>query len=85
MDPFRRGLSVRLSVCLSGSHTFLVVTHIYVSQSTHALLGMLLLCFTIFFGGYTLHMLSLQGWTIDISITSQGRNLFKLSQKITYV
>ena len=28
----------RLSVCLSGSHTFLVVTHSYVSQVTHAFL-----------------------------------------------
>ena len=34
-------LSVRLSVCLSGSRTFLVVTHSYVSQATHAFLGML--------------------------------------------
>ena len=35
----------RLSVCLSGSHTFLVVTHIYVSQATHAFIGMLPLCY----------------------------------------
>ena len=33
--------SVCLSVCLSGSHTFLVVKHSYVSQATHAFLGML--------------------------------------------
>ena len=33
-----------LCVCLSGSHTFLVVTHSYVSQATHAFLGMLPLC-----------------------------------------
>ena len=36
--------SVYLSVCLSGNHTFLVVTHSYVSQVTHAFLGMLPLC-----------------------------------------
>ena len=30
---------------LYGSHTFLVVTHSYVSQATHAFLGMLPLCF----------------------------------------
>ena len=41
-DNFVRRLSVRLfSVCLSGSHTFLVVTQSYVSQVTHAFLGML--------------------------------------------
>ena len=40
-DHFVRCLSVRLSVCLSGSHTFLVVTHSYVSQATPAFLGML--------------------------------------------
>ena len=34
----------RLSVRLSGSHTFLVVTHSYVSLVTHAFLGMLPLC-----------------------------------------
>ena len=39
-DHFVRRLSVRLS----GSHTFLVVTHSYVSQATHAFLGMLPLC-----------------------------------------
>ena len=46
-DHFVRRLSVRPSVCLclSGSHTFLVVTHSYVSQVTHAFLGMLPLCF----------------------------------------
>ena len=46
-DHFVRRLSVSLSDCLSGSHTFLVVTHSYVSQATHAFLaiGMLLLCF----------------------------------------
>ena len=32
------------SVCLSGSYAFLVVTHSYVSQATHAFLGMLPLC-----------------------------------------
>ena len=44
-DHFVRGLSVcvsvRLSVCLSSSHTFLVVTHSYVSKGTHAFFGML--------------------------------------------
>ena len=39
-------LSVSPSVCLSGSPTFLVVTHSYVSQATHAFLAMLPLCFT---------------------------------------
>ena len=43
-DHFVRRLSVRPSVCLLGSHTFLVVTHSYVSQATHAFLGMLPLC-----------------------------------------
>ena len=33
------------SSCLSGSHAFLVVTHSFVSQATHASLGMLPLCF----------------------------------------
>ena len=41
-------LSVHLSVCLSGSHTFLVVTHSYVSQATHTFLGMLPLCLSYF-------------------------------------
>ena len=36
-----------LSVGLSASHTFLVVTHSYVSQVTHAFLGMLPLCYKI--------------------------------------
>ena len=40
-DPFFWRLSVRLSVCLSGSHTFLVVTYSDVSQAMHAFLGML--------------------------------------------
>ena len=40
-DHFVQRLSVRPSVCLCGSHTFLVVTHSYVSQVTHAFLGML--------------------------------------------
>ena len=39
--------SVCVCVCLSGSNTFLVVTHSYVSQATHAFLGMLALCFHI--------------------------------------
>ena len=43
-DHFVRRLSVRLCVYLSGSHTFLVVTHSYVSQATHAFLGMQPLC-----------------------------------------
>ena len=47
-DHFVRRLSVRPSVyvsCLSGSHTFLVVTHSYISQATHAFHGMLPLFF----------------------------------------
>ena len=44
-DHFVRRLSVGLCVCLSGSHAFLVVTHRYVSKTTHAFLGMLPLCF----------------------------------------
>ena len=50
-DRFVRRLSVRLS----GSHTFLVVTHSYVSQATHAFLGMLPLCYNKlapFFGNF---------------------------------
>ena len=43
-DHFVRPLSVSLSVCLSGSHTFLVVMHSYVLQATYAFLGMLPLC-----------------------------------------
>ena len=37
-------LCVCVCVCLSSSRTFLVVTHSYVSQVTHAFLGMLPLC-----------------------------------------
>ena len=44
-DHFVRRLSVCPSVRLSGSHTFLVVRHSYVSQATHTFLGMLPLCF----------------------------------------
>ena len=40
-DHFVWHLSVRLSICLSGSHTFSVVMHSYVSQATHTFLGML--------------------------------------------
>ena len=36
-----------MCVCLSGSHTFLVVTHRYVSQATRASIGMLPLCLSI--------------------------------------
>ena len=43
-DHFVQLLSVPVSVCLSGSNTFLVVTHSYVSQATHAFLPMLQLC-----------------------------------------
>ena len=44
-DHFVRRLSACPSVRLSGSHTFLIVTHSYVSQATHAFLGMLPLCY----------------------------------------
>ena len=40
-DLFVRRLTVLPCVCLSRSHTFLVVTHSYVSQVTHAFLRML--------------------------------------------
>ena len=40
-----RDFARHLSVCLSGSLTFFVVTHSYVSQVTHAFLRMLPLCF----------------------------------------
>ena len=40
-DHSVRHLYVRPSVRPSGSHTFLVFTHSYVSQATHAFLGML--------------------------------------------
>ena len=43
-DNFVWRLSIRMSVCLSDSHNFLVVMHSYVSQATHAFLGMLPLC-----------------------------------------
>ena len=43
-DHFVRCLSVCACVCLSDSHTFLIVTHSCVSQATHAFLGMLPLC-----------------------------------------
>ena len=46
-DHFVRRLSVCVCVCLSDSHTFLIVTHSYVSQATHAFLGMLPLCWNI--------------------------------------
>ena len=46
-DHFVWRLSVCSSIYLSGSHTFLVVTHNYVSQATHAFLEMLPLCYTI--------------------------------------
>ena len=54
-------LSHSPSVCLSGSHTFLVITLSYISQATHAFLGMLpfwlliyLVSFTIL-GGASMH------------------------------
>ena len=47
-DHFVRHLSVCACVCLSDIYTFLIVTHSYVSQATHAFLGMLPLCFLIF-------------------------------------
>ena len=40
-DHFVRPLSFHSSVCLSFIHTFLVVTHSYVWQATHAFFGML--------------------------------------------
>ena len=43
-DHFVWRLSVRPCVCLSGSHTLLVVRHSLVSQATYAFLGMLPLC-----------------------------------------
>ena len=63
-----------MSVRLCGSHTFLVVTHSYVSHVTHAFLGMLPLCFLFCFvynfistfnsyGGFFLQI-----WTL-VSIT----------------
>ena len=39
------GICLSVRSCVSGSHTFLVVTHSYVLQVTHAFLGMLPLCF----------------------------------------
>ena len=50
-EHFVRRLFVRPSVCLSRSHTFLVVTHSFVSQATHEFIGMLPLCFV--FGSTT--------------------------------
>ena len=43
-DHYVRRLSVCVCVRLSGSHAFLVVMHSYVSQVTHAFLGILPLC-----------------------------------------
>ena len=37
-------VSIHVSVCLSSSLAFLIVTHSYVSQATHAFLRMLPLC-----------------------------------------
>ena len=54
-DHFVRRLSVCACVCLSDSHTFLIVTHSYVSQATHAFLGMLPLCFHLTFPGMQRH------------------------------
>ena len=51
-DHFVRRLSVCVSVCLSDSRTFLIVTHSYVSQATHAFLGMLPLCWICCRQGY---------------------------------
>ena len=61
-DHFVRRLSVHLSVCLSGSHTFLVVTHSYVSQATHAFLGMLPL-FQLIFCKFKTYNVWLSIWT----------------------
>ena len=46
-DHFVRCLSVcpSVCVCLTSSQTFLVVAHSYVSQATHAFLGMLPVCY----------------------------------------
>ena len=44
-DHFVWHLSLCPCVCLSGSHTFFVVTQSYISQATHSFLGMLSLCF----------------------------------------
>ena len=40
------------SICLSGSHTFLVVRHCYVSQATHIFLGMLPLYVHIYYAPF---------------------------------
>ena len=48
---------------LSGSHTFLVVTHSYVPQATHTFLGMLPLFFAICFRNYGYN------WCLWISVS----------------
>ena len=65
-DHFVGRLSVHLSVCpcvcLSGSHTFLVVMHSYVSQAIHAFLGMLPLCLIL----YRCMFCDSISWVLDI-------------------
>ena len=51
-DHFVRRLSVCACVCLSDSHTFLIVMHSYVWQATHAFLGMLPLCFIFVYNSF---------------------------------
>ena len=71
-DHFVSCLSVGLSVfvCLSGSHTFLVVTHRYVSQATHAFLGMLPFWYFINFRSTVKHLFFARPYTGMCKTTS---------------
>ena len=65
----------RLSVHLSGSHTFLVVTHSYVSQATHAFLGMLPLCW------FSLHVLVTMQTLVNQHLAYSARLYLKTIKK----
>ena len=66
-DHFVRCLCVCVYVCLSGSYTFFVVAHSCVSQATHAFLGMLPLCFCLFFTIIVLLFLRSERWNLNLS------------------
>ena len=69
----------RLPMGLSGSRTFLVVTHSYVWQATHAFLGMLPLCCYVFIHEHLLFDLSVtllvaKTLTLDIIFVSPAKH-----------
>ena len=78
-DHFVRSLSVCVSVLLSGSHTFLVVMHSYVSQATYAFLGMLPLCLLYFEKRYRFKQLPVDSYKrFEMEILTFYENLFSL-------